>query len=193
MIRAIIYDCFGVLTADRWLEFTATLPADVSRAVREIHRAYDKGHVLYQDFRDQTAQLASVEPSQVDDIFQKHTGHTKNQELLRHIAQLKASYKIGVISNIGTAWIREQFLTTDEQALFDDMVLSFEVGLSKPDPLIYELACQRLDVLPQEVVFIDDLHSYCRAAQSIGMKTVQYQGFNQYKNALETLLTNPDQ
>ena len=192
MIRAIIYDCFGVLTADRWLEFTATLPVDVSRAVRETHRAYDKGLVTYEDFRDQTAELANVQPSQVDDIFQKHAGHTKNQELLEHIARLKKNYKIGIISNVGTAWIREQFLTTDEQALFDDMVLSFEVGLSKPDPLIYELTCQRLNVLPQEVVFIDDLQSYCHAAEAVGMQGIQYQGFSQYKEAIEVLLANPD-
>jgi putative hydrolase of the HAD superfamily len=49
------------------------------------------------------------------------------------------------------------------------MVLSFEVGLSKPDAQIYQLACKRLDVKPTETVFIDDLEPFCRAAQDLGM------------------------
>jgi putative hydrolase of the HAD superfamily len=89
--------------------------------------------------------------------------------MLDHIQQLHKTYKIGILSNVGTAWIRDTFLTTQEQSYFDDMVLSFEVGLSKPDAQIYQLACKRLDVKPTETVFIDDLEPFCRAAQDLGM------------------------
>lgn len=190
MIRAIIYDCFGVLTGDTWKEFTSTLNGDVLDDIRDIHRAYDKGFVSYEDFCRQARELSGVSQEVLDNIFVFRENRPKNSALLDHIAALKQNYKIGVLSNVGTAWIREEFLTPSEVALFDDMVLSFEVGVSKPDPQIYLLACQRLGVEPQQAIFVDDLAPYCLAAEELGLKSVQYDDFTQYKNDISRLLAN---
>jgi HAD superfamily hydrolase (TIGR01509 family) len=54
---------------------------------------------------------------------------------------------------------------------FDTVVLSFEVGLRKPDPAIYREALGRLDVEPDRAVFVDDQQEYCDGAASIGIET----------------------
>ncbi len=54
---------------------------------------------------------------------------------------------------------------------FDEVVLSFEVGLRKPDPAIYREALGRLDVEPGRAVFVDDQQEYCDGAASIGIET----------------------
>jgi len=190
MIRAIIYDCFGVLTGDTWKEFKATLSESVRDDVRNAHGAYDRGLISYEDFREQASEITGAEPEVFDQIFIHRTGRHKNTTLLAHITELKSAYKIGILSNVGTAWIREEFLTAEEQALFDDMVLSFEVGKSKPDPTVYELTCQRLGVEPSEAVFVDDLAPYCHAAEAVGMKTVQYQDFAQYRATIDQVLAD---
>lgn len=190
MIRAIIFDCFGVLTGDTWKEFTATLGDNVKSDVRNAHGAYDRGLISYEEFREQASEITGAEPEVFDQIFIQRTGRHKNTTLLAHIKELKSTYKLGILSNVGTAWIREEFLTAEELALFDDMVLSFEVGKSKPDPAIYELACQRLGVEPSEAVFVDDLVPYCQAAEVVGMKTVQYQDFAQYRAAIDLVLAD---
>jgi putative hydrolase of the HAD superfamily len=46
-------------------------------------------------------------------------------------------------------------------------------GLRKPDPRVYELACERLGVRPQESVFLDDLGVNLKAARALGMTTIK--------------------
>ncbi len=63
---------------------------------------------------------------------------------------------------------------TDELAdLFDVVVESTVVGLRKPDPRIYELVCERLEVKPAETVFLDDLGVNLKPARALGMATIK--------------------
>jgi HAD superfamily hydrolase (TIGR01509 family) len=54
---------------------------------------------------------------------------------------------------------------------FDEVLLSFEVGLRKPDPAIYREALRRLDVEPARAVFVDDQPDYCDGAAAVGIET----------------------
>ncbi|HEY2427725.1 MAG TPA: HAD-IA family hydrolase [Acidimicrobiales bacterium] len=57
--------------------------------------------------------------------------------------------------------------------LFHVVIESSKVGLRKPDPRIYELACRRLGVDPEEVVFLDDLGINLKPARAMGMLTIK--------------------
>lgn len=59
---------------------------------------------------------------------------------------------------------------------FDDAVISAEVGVRKPDPAIFHLAAQRIDVAVQECVFIDDLDLNVEAAAALGMTAIHHDG-----------------
>ncbi len=56
---------------------------------------------------------------------------------------------------------------------FDAFVESSVEGLRKPDPRIYELACQRLAVTPSEAVFLDDIGRNLKPARALGMVTIK--------------------
>ena len=56
---------------------------------------------------------------------------------------------------------------------FDVFVESCKVGLRKPDPRIYRLACERLGVLPERAVFLDDIGGNLKAAKALGMATIK--------------------
>ena len=56
--------------------------------------------------------------------------------------------------------------------LFDATVISGEVGLHKPQPEIYLLACERLGIEPAAAVFVDDLRENCVGAEAVGMTAV---------------------
>lgn len=56
---------------------------------------------------------------------------------------------------------------------FDTVVESAVEGLRKPDPRIYELACERLGVQPPECVFLDDLGVNLKPARAMGMTTIK--------------------
>jgi HAD superfamily hydrolase (TIGR01549 family) len=188
MIKAIIFDCFGVLTKDWWREFCDTLPqGEILEKAKALNRQYDSGLIDLQEFVTSVQRVTGREPKPIEDIFTTPVPE-KNLELLEYIEELRKNYKIGLISNIGSSWITDSFLDAKEQKLFDDMVFSFQVGVSKPDPKIYQASLDNLGVGAQQAVFIDDIESYVIAAQQMGMAGIAYSGFNQMKKELETLI-----
>lgn len=57
--------------------------------------------------------------------------------------------------------------------LFDVVIESSKVGVRKPDPRFYELACEALEIEPNEAVFLDDLGINLKPAKQMGMKTIK--------------------
>jgi len=89
---------------------------------------------------------------------------------------LRGRYKVAVLSNAFPAQvdtIREQY-GIDVHAEFDVYVNSAMVGMSKPDPRIYELTLERLGVSPSEAIFLDDTLRNVDAAQMLGLHTIHF-------------------
>ena len=57
--------------------------------------------------------------------------------------------------------------------MFDAVIESSRVGVRKPDPRFYELACAELDINPAEAVFLDDLGVNLKPARAMGMATIK--------------------
>ena len=58
-------------------------------------------------------------------------------------------------------------------SLFDVVLESSKIGVRKPEPRIYELACESLEVTPAECVFLDDLGINLKPARAMGMTTIK--------------------
>ena len=71
---------------------------------------------------------------------------------------------------------------------FDDIVESAKIGFAKPEARAFEIAAERLSVRLDECVFVDDRPNYIEGAQHVGMKTVLYTDFKDFKKRLEFLL-----
>ena len=74
--------------------------------------------------------------------------------------------------------------------LFDEMIISAEVKLVKPDPRIFHLAVQRLQVLPQEALFVDDMAENVAAAHKEGLEAIQYEGLSQTLDQIKYILAS---
>ncbi len=70
-------------------------------------------------------------------------------------------------------------------ALFHVIVESSKVGMRKPDPAIYALACDELGVAPEETVFLDDLGINLKPARAMGMTTIKVTDRDDALRALE--------
>lgn len=187
MIKAIIFDCFGVLTNDSWVEFLQNLPNDVDiDAVRQVHREYDSNKISKEESSKKIKALTGRKFVEIDDVITSQVD--KNSRLLGYIKSLKSLYKTAIMSNIASNWVRDDFLTESEKKLFDEMFFSFEIGLIKPDPKFFEIVLNKLHVKPDEAVIIDDKERYCDVARQQGMKAVVYKNFEQMKSELEELL-----
>lgn len=187
MIKAIVFDCFGVLASDGWLPFRTRHFGENAELLEEatsLNKQVDAGLADYDDFIHAVAALADVTEATAR---QEIESNVPDAQLFEYIRPLKAEYKIGMLSNAGANWLDKMF-TPNQTALFDAVVLSYELGIVKPDARMYEAIASRLGVLPEECVFIDDQPRYLIGAQDIGMQTVLYENFEQFKTALEKLL-----
>lgn len=75
--------------------------------------------------------------------------------------------------------------------LFDVVVESSVVGVRKPDPRFYEIACERLDITPAEAVFLDDLGVNLKPARAMGMTTIKVADPGEAIRALEDTVGFP--
>ncbi len=72
--------------------------------------------------------------------------------------------------------------------IFDYVVESSKIGLRKPDPRFYEVACEIVNVTPAQVVFLDDLGVNLKPARAMGMHTIKVTAPHQALTELESLL-----
>ena len=85
MIKAIVFDCFGVLTSDLWKEFQATQPPDKVQLIRGIHWAFDKRQMSYTEFQRKIEEITGASTAELDNIFLVDTDRTKNEPLFLFI------------------------------------------------------------------------------------------------------------
>ncbi len=190
MIKAIIFDCFGVLASDGWLPFRdkhfGGNPEQLEQA-RALNRSVDAGTTKYDDFVQAVADMAGVLESEAHEAIENNI---PNEALFQYISEdLKGKYKIGMLSNAAENWLDEMF-TTEQLELFDAIALSFETGVIKPNIEAYHIIASKLGLEVNECIFIDDQPAYCEGAIQAGMPAIRYVDTIQTKKALSTVLNS---
>ncbi len=139
----------------------------------------------YDEFLVELGKLAEIPWQQVQKTLENNP---PNMKLLDYIAEkLKPEYKIGMLSNAAGNWLDELF-SSQQLRLFNEVVLSYQLGTVKPDPTMYQTISNRLGVLPEECLFVDDLQRYCEAAEQLGMKAIHHQNTTETIAKIEELL-----
>ena len=137
----------------------------------------ERGELSFGDANDAIAELAverghgRIQPMDVLMAFATDPGIRDFMvDLVRELRGrgLATSIITNNIAEFGTAW--RAMIPVDE--LFDDVVDSSAVGLRKPDPAIYRLACERLSVAPEASLFIDDHAGNVAGARAVGLEAV---------------------
>lgn len=184
MIRAIIFDCFGVLAEDGWTPFKRKhIEPDVNltKEIARLGALTDKGILSNEETVTEMARLINVP---INDLRHALERKVPNEPLFDYIrTTLKLHYKIGMLSNANYDVVNELFLM-EHTELFDAHVLSYETKLLKPDRRMFELAAKRLGVDMDECVYIDDKLQHVEAAQSYGMRSFQYVSLQDLKERL---------
>ena len=102
------------------------------------------------------------------------------------VEQVKQTHRAGLLSD--TDLIHWQFLSVNYPVLrhFDKPTLSFLVGTTKPDPLIYQTAAANVGATCEECFYIDDLSKNVDGARQAGMTAVQFQNPDQVREDLKS-------
>ena len=176
MIKAVIFDCFGVLTEDGWLAFLNKYATkETVEELRYLNHQVDRGQMQYDAFLESITRLTGAQKDTAHAMIT--TTHHPNEALFSYIKKLKDSgYILGIISNAGNELTN--YLPNQCVDLFDHITLSYQAGVTKPDPEIYELHLNDLGLSAEQTVFIDDRELNCEGARAVGMNAILYKTYD---------------
>jgi putative hydrolase of the HAD superfamily len=188
--RAVFFDFGGVLTTSVWDSFASFCrsegldPGTVKRlfrtdpeALREL-RELETGAITEREFEKAFGRRLGLEDPDhlIDSMF---AGMKPDTLMVGEVKDLRAAGLLtGLLSN---SWSTSHYDRELLAELFDTAVISAEVHMHKPQPEIYRLAAERLNVATEECIFVDDLRENCEGAEAVGMTAVLH------RNAPETI------
>lgn len=185
MIKAIIFDHFGVLVDSVYDTLYADLPDKDRQLARSIGAAADRGEITNTERDEQIMPFLGGSRAMIEAA---HARARRNDELLPFILELRRNYKVSMLSNAAGGLVESFFSPSDMETYFDDVVLSYNVRLIKPDKEIYRLAAERLGVMSHECVFVDDASRNTMGAEAAGMHGIVYRDVLTLKSDLAKVI-----
>lgn len=177
MIKAVIFDCFGVVLGNPYkivLQDIMGKDPALGEEIRGVQHAADMGVLS----RDEAAQYMAEKMgiSKEEFLTIQSNGEVQNQQVIAQIRALRGNYKLAMVSNIsGRDRLDIRFEPGKLDELFDIVIASGDVGYTKPEPEIYQLVAEKLGVQPHECIMIDDIAEFCDGARAVGMQAIQFQ------------------
>lgn len=187
VVKAIIFDLFGVLVLPGYTTLLNKFPhltQDINRLVSEN----DFGTLSRRQFYESMAELTNISVETVKSYYRND--YSKDEDAINWVKELRKSgkYKLGMLSNVGHGWVEDFFSEQELVELFDEVILSSDVGLAKPAPRIFDITAERLGLPPVECVMFDDKLSNIDGANTAGMNGILYHSLKQAKLDLAKLL-----
>ncbi|XOV88708.1 MAG: HAD-IA family hydrolase [Pseudomonadota bacterium] len=194
MISAVLWDFGGVLTTSPFEAFARFerergLPADFIRTINSTNpetnawAQLESSRISVEEFDEAFARESAAQGHRVAgaEVLALLAGDLR-PDMVQALRTIKQTHKVGCITNnvrqagVGPGMARDSNRATrfaEVMALFDTVIESSKVGIRKPDPEIYLLACRELAVAPAEAIFLDDLGINLKPARALGMKTIK--------------------
>jgi epoxide hydrolase-like predicted phosphatase len=137
----------------------------------------ETGRLTLDEFHDRLVARSEAALGQPLDLgvyaqFLRELGVGVHWMVVHRVRELRAAgYRTAILTNNVKEWGRywKESIPLD---LFDVIVDSCDVGLRKPDPAIFLLTCERLGVIPEAAVFLDDTRRHVETARSVGLQAI---------------------
>jgi epoxide hydrolase-like predicted phosphatase len=197
-VRAVIWDMGGVLLRTENYTLRERLAERIGLSRRDLEELVfwsDSGSraqlgeiTIDQHWENLRRELGLSDQDMVDFREDFWGGDHVDVKLIEYIRSLRTSYKTGLLSNAFSNLrqvISEVWKFADA---FDEMIISAEVGLVKPDDRIYRLALDHLGVSPEQAVFVDDFSRNVEGARRMNMQAIHFKSQQQVMAELEEVL-----
>jgi putative hydrolase of the HAD superfamily len=191
---AVIFDFGGVITSSPFEAFNAMeaqrgLPLDFVRRVNASNpdsnawAKFERAEISAAEFDALFAAEAHALGHSLDgaSVIACLSGDIR-PDMVAALDRLKADgFVLGCITNnvpsgkgAGMAGSLEKAAAIEAiMARFDHVIESSKIGVRKPDPRIYQMMCEALDVSPHECLYLDDLGINCKPAATLGMAAIK--------------------
>ena len=206
--EAVIWDFGGVFTTSPFDAFNAyekahRLPHDLIRSVNRINpdanawALFERTEIDAAEFDALFLQESTAlgHPVRGAAVLPLISGQVR-PAVVGALKTCKRQFKVGCITNNMKTGANASMASSEEGAnataaifpLFDHIIQSAETGLRKPDPRIYLMMCEALDVKPAACVYLDDLGVNCKPAAALGMTAIKVVSEQQLLDDLEKAL-----
>jgi putative hydrolase of the HAD superfamily len=196
-IRALVLDYGGVISKPQNPENLSNMlqiinkdESDFRIIYREKRDNYDNGQLSGEEYWHSILQHYGLEQngSNVTKLIQEdiESWTQINDSMIQFIKESrKKVHTLAIISNMTgdcLAYMKKHFQWL---ALFDELTFSCEFGKNKPDPKIYQAFLSRIEIPPQECLFVDDLLENVDEAMKSGMNVIHFKSFLKFRQELE--------
>lgn len=185
-MRAVIFDCFGVLVRGSLDYLVSLAPEQNAAAVRDLNHAADYGYVSHQEYLVGMGELLGMSPERVEEVNRQT--HVRDEPMIQYVKRTRMAHKTALLSNVGYDTIEPLFSEGEQAQLFDTVVLSSTIHAAKPGVAIFEYTANRLGVAPEECIMIDDIRANVDGAERAGMQGVLFTTPKQTVEMVERLL-----
>lgn len=137
----------------------------------------ETGRLTLDEFHSRLAERSEAALGQPLDLgdyaqFLRELGVGVHWMMIHRVRELRAEgYRTAILTNNVREW-GGYWKGSIPLDLFDLVVDSCDVGLRKPDPAIYRLTCERLEVAPESAVFLDDTRRHVEGARQVGLHAI---------------------
>ena len=183
-IRGIVFDIGGVLEItpnlgvdEKWEQKLNLQPGELNKRLGEVWRSGSVGTITIEQVHQRIGEIMDWSEAQVneymDDVWKEYLG-TLNVELAEYFRGLSPKYQTAIISNSFVGAREKEAEHYQFDTICDFIVYSHEVGLRKPDSRIFTLACERLGLQPNEVIFVNDHKEVYASANEMGIHCIEF-------------------
>lgn len=170
MIKTVIFDFYGVFQVDVYTEWLTKNGLTRTGKYDDLVKQLDQGLINRSEFIDSLGTTLGRTIA-YEEIY---TSAQINQSLVEFVRDLKKhGYRIGLLSNASSE-LRNKLDTENLTKLFDDITISSEAGVAKPDEKIFQIALKNLGASPSQTIFIDDNPQYIATAIHLGILGIQF-------------------
>ncbi len=172
MYKAIIFDFFDVIRTDAYKTWLNLHNYRLEGDFLEVVQRMDRGEILLDAFLSRLSEITGQPPEDIFDEMER--GAAVDQQVLDIISRLRSRYKVGLLSNAPSSFLRSLLADHDLEKHFDTIIISSEVGMIKPHPEIFQHILDEMGVKPHEAVFIDDNPKNVAGGEAVGIQGVVY-------------------
>ncbi|MEM7016873.1 MAG: HAD-IA family hydrolase [Pseudomonadota bacterium] len=195
MIKAVFWDFGGVITTSPFESFNRFessngMPKDFIRSINATNpdtnawAQFESSQVTLDEFDDLFAQETAAAGHEIrgKQVIALLSGDLR-PEMIETLHRCKTRYTIACLTNNVKGMNDEDpqragdsskaSKSREVMALFDHVIESSVVGIRKPNPKFYQMACEMASVKPEEVVYLDDLGINLKPARQMGMTTIK--------------------
>lgn len=178
-IKTVIFDIGGVLTINTWNSYLHELAGSEEKLEKLIKVLFysgiwqemEKGNLTEEETLNGFLEKEPELENEIRTFWRDGGGKLRQYEFTKPmIKDLKEKgFQVLYLSNWGAHMRKEAAKAMDFLPMTDGGVFSYEEGLLKPDPAIYERILDRYNLVAEECVFLDDTLVNVEAARKIGM------------------------